>query len=237
MDSITRTQHTPGSTTAPASAGAEKPLHRAAEQVRECGELGQDVLVTIEGSEFALRYEQDLYFSAIPVSELTRKLISRPDAAVSIEPIGLMSPKPGWRSRPLADFLWQFGILAGGGRLLPWLSSAAVYRLAEEPRSEFAPRYEHLLCTIRSEGRSPLMISQETDASLPEVYDLLNACSLSGCLKIAAMLSVDGIANPLSELTLQGPLPTGGPEMEPLQKGLVNLLAALRRLEPDSDQD
>ena len=236
MDSTTRVHNTSSSTSAPASTGTEKPLHRAAEQIREYGELGQDVLITIEGSEFVLRYEQDLYFSAVPVGELSKKLISRPQAEVSIEPIG-MSPKPGWRSRPLADFLWQFAILAGGGRLLPWLSSAAAYRLVDEPRSEFASRYENLLATIRSEGRSPLMISQDTDASLPEVYDLLNACALSGCLKIAAPLSVDGIANPLSELTLQGPLPAGGPEMEPLQKGLMNLLAALQRLDPGPEQD
>ena len=223
--------------TAQTVTATEKPLHHAAGQIRENAELGQDVLVSVEGSEFVLRFDQDLYFSAVAVGDLSKKLVANPRCNASVEPIGLVPKKPGWRSRPLADFLWQFAILAGGGRLLPWLSSAAAYRLVEEPRTELATRYESLLRTIRSEGRSPLMISQDTDASLPEVYDLLNACSLSGCLKIAAPLSIDGIANPLSELTLQGPLPSGGPELEPLQKGLMNLLSALRGLEQDSDTD
>lgn len=209
-------------------AGTVTSLSELAERIRECQELGQDVAILLGRQPFVLRFSQNLCFTAGSLSAIDHTASTQ--QAIPVEPVGMTEPDPELSARPLADFLWRLGSLAGRGRVLPWLSSGATYQLSREPESKASGQFVTLLAAIRERGLPPLMIAQETKYDLPVIFDFLNACSVEGCLKIVAPPKPDAKNHPLYELTLQGPLPEIGEEIEPQQRGLLNLLGALRRL-------
>jgi hypothetical protein len=88
--------------------------------------------------------------------------------------------------RRLDEFLWHLGLNAGAGQLLPWLYSDRVYRLTRWPsvvRRNNDPSQVKLATLMARRALSASELCHATGTDYESVADILNGCSVSGCLE------------------------------------------------------
>ena len=90
-------------------------------------------------------------------------------------------------AKPWAGLLWQTGLLAGQGNLLPWLSGDSTYKLRRWPDASLLasrPAFVRLSAHFArsKEWVTPASVAQTTSAKVGDVADYINACSLCGYL-------------------------------------------------------
>lgn len=90
-------------------------------------------------------------------------------------------------AKPWSGLLWQAGLLAGQGNLLPWLSGDCTYKLRRWPDASLLasrPAFVRLSAHFArsKEWVTPASVAQTTSAKAGDVADFINACSLCGYL-------------------------------------------------------
>jgi len=88
-------------------------------------------------------------------------------------------------SQPWDTLLWQTGLQAGQGALLPWLAGDCTYRLRRWPESGLLSRravFVRLAAHFSKELVTPESVAQNARMTLRDVTDFVNACSLCGYL-------------------------------------------------------
>jgi hypothetical protein len=89
-------------------------------------------------------------------------------------------------ARRLDEFLWYLGMNAGDGQLLPWLYTDRVYRLTRWPsvvrRNNDASQVK-IATLMARRALSASELCHATGTEYEAVADILNGCSVSGCLE------------------------------------------------------
>jgi len=107
--------------------------------------------------------------------------------AVPVSP-GDAAVEQAWPlAKPWVGLLWQAGLLAGQGNLLPWLSGDCTYKLRRWPDASLLasrPAFVRLSAHFArsKEWVTPASVAQTTSAKVGDVVDFINACSLCGYL-------------------------------------------------------
>ena len=146
--------------------------------------------ITIEGQTFHLFPQKYLYVSEHSTDAFER-VRGAPRASISVVADGKDSEQDAAAAsslpaRRLDEFLWYLGINAGDGQLLPWLFSDRVYRLTRWPsvvRRNNDPGHVKIATLLARRALSPSELCHATGTDYEAVADMLNGCSVSGCLE------------------------------------------------------
>lgn len=161
-------------------------LFELAEEVRKSLTRDKEVHVTVGQLKYHLFPQRRVYLSASPATTLKhyQGKVSEPieiSGANGGEPVSAtVIPKR------LDDFLWNLGFHAGSGRLFSWLNPSQSYKISRWPPMLESSNRTQVFRMVARLGRTPATareIALSTGTTEAEVHDLLNACSLVGCLQ------------------------------------------------------
>jgi hypothetical protein len=100
--------------------------------------------------------------------------------------------------RRLDEFLWYLGLNAGRGQLLPWLTGDLAFRLTRWPsvvRRNNDAAQVRLATLMARRTLKPSELCHATGITFDEVADILNGCSMAGCLEGTGSATGDGAHN------------------------------------------
>jgi hypothetical protein len=176
--------------------------------------------IIIEGQTFHLFPQKYLYVSDHAAAELqSLRGGARANYQVIADGSDSMQAAAAAASRTprrLDEFLWHLGLNAGAGQLLPWLYSDRVYRLTRWPsvvRRNNDPSQVKLATLMARRALSASELCHATGTDYESVADILNGCSVSGCLEgftpaeapaaVATLAKNNGISSLLGRIRLK----------------------------------
>ncbi|MCB1020504.1 MAG: hypothetical protein KDC27_11290 [Acidobacteria bacterium] len=142
-------------------------------------------LVCVENFHFVIEVEKGLHYATVKPDALARY---RGVKNLSIRLIPSTSVRVGLNLLPrrIEAFLWELGMNAGDGRLLPGIDPQAAFKVNRWPpltgtkdRSQFF----QVSATISRVAAPATAISRMTNVPIAKVNDYLNACWMVGCLE------------------------------------------------------
>ena len=144
--------------------------------------------------------------------------------------------------RRLDDFLWHLGLHSGSGTLAPWLDEKQAYRMKGWPPCFGNDARNQIFRVATMLSREPAKlddVARTTGMPRTALADLLNACSLAGCLELGGSQPLAETVAPLAEIDSPAEVSHGLPSVaEPAPRtslalnaiGIVILLAGTAAL-------
>lgn len=171
-------------------------LFDLAEELRKSLTRERELHVTVGQLKYHLFPQRRVYLSASPATTLKHyqgnitEVIEISNVSGGEDISATIIPKR------LDDFLWNLGFHAGAGRLFSWLNAGQSYKISRWPPMLESSNRTQVFRMVARLGRSPATpkeIALSTGATEGEVHDLLNACSLVGCLQTDGAAAGGGI--------------------------------------------
>jgi hypothetical protein len=157
-----------------------------AELARHLNAYSASGLVCVESLQFALDEAAGLYYSTSKASDLSR-FRARLNLSIRILPSRCVRVGANLAPRRLDAFLWELGLSAGNGRLLPEIDQDSSFQISRWPPltgTQDRSLFFQVSAAIARAPTRPQEISRLTGTPLEKVYDFLNACWLVDCLDI-----------------------------------------------------
>ena len=143
-------------------------------------------LVCVGPMQFVLQVEAGVYYSSARASEL-HGLRTAGDVPIRVMPTQSVRAGLNLAPRRLEAFLWELGLSAGNGSLLPTIDPDGYFRIRRWPPltgTRDRSKFFKVSAAISKHPARSAAIARFTRTPLEEVHDYLNACWMVDCLEV-----------------------------------------------------